>query len=439
LDHVPPHVVIIGGGFGGLYAARALKRVPVRVTLIDRRNFHLFQPLLYQVATGALSPGEIASPLRSVLKWHERTRVMLAEVVDIDPAAHRVVLADGEVAYDTLIVAAGARHSYFGHPEWEPRAPGLKTLEDAVEIRRRIFFAFEAAEREEDPVRRAEWLTFLIVGAGATGVELAGALGEIARDTLKHDFRSIDPRDAHIILVEGTDRVLPPYHPALSAKAQAALRRLGVTVRLNTMVTQIDAESVLLRSGANETRVRAHTVVWAAGVQASPLGQILSSRTQVPLDRAGRVMVAPDLTVPQHPDIFVIGDLAHYAHGNQTPLPGVAPVAMQQGRYAAQMIAARLRSQSMPAFHYRDRGSMATIGRAAAVTDLGWVRFNGMLAWLTWLFIHLMYLVEFDNRLLVLVQWAWNYATWNRGARLITGEEHPLLVPAVRSEDTARR
>lgn len=420
-----PHVVIIGGGFGGLYAARALKRAPVRVTLIDRRNFHLFQPLLYQVATGGLSPGEIASPLRSVLKWHTRTSVILADVVDIDTQAKRVVLADGAVAYDTLVVAAGARHSYFGHAEWEERAPGLKTLEDAIEIRRRIFFAFESAEREADPVRRAAWLTFVIVGAGATGVELAGALGEIARDTLKHDFRSIDPRDAQIILVEGADRVLPPYHPVLSEKALSALTRLGVSVRLKTMVVDMDAESVLLRTGAGETRIRSNTVVWAAGVQASPLGQVLATQTQVPLDRAGRVMVGPDLTVPGHPDIFVIGDLAHYAHQTQAPLPGVAPVAMQQGRYVAETIDARVRGKATAPFRYRDRGSMATIGRAAAVTDLGFVRFNGTLAWLTWLFIHLLYLVEFDNRLLVLVQWAWNYLTWNRGARLITGEERP--------------
>jgi NADH dehydrogenase len=422
-----PHVVIIGGGFGGLYAARALKRVPVTITLVDRRNFHLFQPLLYQVATGGLSPGEIASPLRAVLKWHKRTRVMLAEVVDIDPEAKRVVLADGTISYDTLVVAAGARHSYFGHPEWEPLAPGLKTLEDAVEIRRRIFLAFEAAEREEDPAERAAWLTFVIVGAGATGVELAGALGEIARDTLKHDFRAIDPRDAQIVLVEGADRVLPPYHPTLSAKGLTALRRLGVAVRLRTMVTHVDESSVLLRSGDVTTSIRTRTVVWAAGVQASPLGQVLSTRTHVALDRAGRVIVGDDLTVPKYPDIFVIGDLAHVAQDGN-PLPGVAPVAMQQGRYVAHTVAARLRGGSEQPFRYRNRGSMATIGRAAAVTDLGWVRFNGTLAWLTWLFVHLLYVVEFDNRLLVLVQWAWNYVTWNRGARLITGEPRSMIV-----------
>jgi NADH:ubiquinone reductase (H+-translocating) len=431
-----PHVVIVGGGFGGLYAARALKRAPVRVTLIDRRNFHLFQPLLYQVATGGLSPGEIASPLRSVLKWHTRTRVILAEVVDIEPQNKRVILGDGVVPYDTLVVAAGARHSYFGHPEWESRAPGLKTLEDAIELRRRIFFAFESAEREEDPLRRAAWLTFVIVGAGPTGVELAGALGEIARDTLKHDFRSINPRDAQIILVEGTDRVLPPYHPVLSAKAMARLTHLGVTVRLKTMVINMDDESVLLRTGAGETRIRSNTVVWAAGVQASPLGQVLATHTGVALDRAGRVMVAPDLTVPSYPDIFVVGDLAHYAHQTQGPLPGVAPVAMQQGRYVSGTIEARLRGRAVEPFRYRDRGSMAVIGRAAAVADLGWVRFNGTLAWLTWLFIHLLYLVEFDNRLLVLVQWAWNYLTWNRGARLITAEERPLPGPTRREPAT---
>jgi NADH dehydrogenase len=417
-----PHVVIVGGGFAGLYAARALKRVPVRVTLLDRRNFHLFQPLLYQVATGALSPGEIASPLRAVLKRHRNTQVLLGEVVDIDPSAKQVIVSDGVVSYDTLIVAAGARHSYFGHPEWEARAPGLKTIEDATEIRRRIFLAFEAAEWERDPAGRAAWLTFVIVGAGPTGVELAGALGEIARDTLMHDFRAIDPRDAQIVLVEGTDRVLPTYPAVLSAKAASALQRLGVTLRVHTLVTDIDAETVVLRSGTTTERLHTHTVIWAAGVQASPLGQVIARRTHVALDRAGRVVVATDLTVPGYPDLFVIGDLALYTHQTGTPLPGVAPVAMQQGRYVARTIHNRIRNRPTPPFHYRDRGSMATIGRAAAVTDLGWVRFNGTLAWVTWLFIHLLYLVEFDNRLLVLVQWAWNYITWNRGARLITGD-----------------
>ena len=416
-------VVILGGGFGGLYAAQALARVPVDVTLIDRRNFHLFQPLLYQVATGALSPGEIASPLRKVLKRQRNARVLMAEMTGLDPAARRVLLADGEVEYDTLIVATGASHHYFGHPEWEPIAPGLKTIEDATEIRARVLDAFEVAERETDAEPRRAWLTFVIVGAGPTGVELAGALGEIANDTLKRDFRSIDSRDARILLLEGADRVLPPYPPDLSAKAERALERLKVTVRTSTLVTAVDRDGVDVRCGAATERIASRTVLWAAGVQASPLGRILAEACGAPLDRAGRVIVEPDLTVPHHPEILVIGDLASYAHQTGTPLPGVAPVAMQEGRYAARLVAGRLRGESLPAFRYRHRGSMATIGRGEAVADFGRVRFDGLLAWLAWLFVHLIYLIEFDNRLLVLVQWAWNYITRNRGARLITGEQ----------------
>ena len=424
----PHHVVIIGGGFGGLYATKSLKRAPVQVTLIDRRNFHLFQPLLYQVATGGLSPANIAAPLRAILKRQENVRVLLGEAIDIDVSNRRVVLSDGEVSYNTLIIAVGVRHHYFGRNDWEELAPGLKTIEDATEIRRRVLLAFEAAERERVPERLRAWLTFVVVGGGPTGVELAGTLGEIARHTLKHDFRAINPADARIVLVEGMDRVLPPYPPTLSARAEAGLSRLGVTVRTRAMVTDIDADAVTIRCGERSERIPTRTVLWAAGVQASALGGILASATGAAVDGVGRVVVEPDLSVAAHPEVFVIGDLAHFSHQTGTPLPGVAPVAMQQGRYVATLIVRRLRGETMPPFRYRDYGSMATIGRAEAVADLGWVRFSGFFAWLAWLFIHLIHLVQFQNRLLVLIQWAWNYVTWNRYARLITGKNPlPLL------------
>jgi NADH dehydrogenase len=416
-------VVIIGGGFGGLYAAKALRHAPVDVTLIDRRNFHLFQPLLYQVATGGLSPGEIASPLRHVLRRSKNTEVLLAEVVDLDPAKQRIILLDGEAGYDTLIVAAGASHSYFGNDQWEPLAPGLKTIEDATEIRRRILLAFEKAEREPDEDARRAWLTFVVVGAGPTGVELAGALGEIANDTLRHDFRRIDPSSARIFLVEGTDRVLPPYPPDLSAKAEQALIRLNVRPMVSAIVTGIDEAGVTVRCGTKMEHIPARTVLWAAGVQASPLGRVLAERAGAKLDRAGRVIVEPDLTIAGHPEILVIGDLASFTHQTGKPLPGVAPVAMQQGRYAAQLVRARLEGKAVEPFHYWDKGSLATIGRAAAVADFGRIHIDGYFAWLTWLFVHLMYLVGFDNRLLVFIKWAYNYFTRNRGARLITGDE----------------
>ena len=415
-------VVIIGGGFGGLYAARTLKGAPVQVTLIDRRNFHLFQPLLYQVATGWLSPADIASPLRAVLKRQHNVQVLLAEAMDIDVANRRVILKDGEVNYGTLIVATGSRHHYFGNTRWEQFAPGLKTIEDATEIRRRVLFAFEAAERESDPAQIPSWLTFVIVGGGPTGVELAGTLGELTKDTLRHDFRHINPAESHILLVEGTDRILPAYPAELSAKATAALARLGVSVRTRATVTDVQPDAVILRSNEQSEQIATRTVVWAAGVQASPLGRILAIATGAELDRAGRVIVAPDLSLPGHPDIFIIGDLAHCRNEQGQPLPGVAQVAMQQGHYVAEVIRHRLRGQTPPPFHYRDRGSMAIVGRAEAVADIGGWRFSGLLAWLAWLFIHLINLVEFENRILVVVQWAWNYFTRNRSARLITGE-----------------
>ena len=420
---VTHRVAIAGGGFGGLYCAQKLKGAPVDLTLVDRRNFHLFQPLLYQVATGALSPGEIASPLRVVLNRQKNTRVWMAEVTDIDAAGRRLLLAGGgELAYDTLVLATGSSHHYFKHPEWQPLAPGLKTIEDATEIRSRILAAFEAAERETDPEARRAFLTFVVVGAGPTGVELAGALGEIANDTLRNDFRLINPREANILLIEGGGRVLQSFPPELSAKAERQLIRLGVRTIPGAFVTDIAPDAVTVRLGPRTERIRTHTVLWAAGVQASPLGRVLAGRTGAPLDRLGRVRVNPDLSVPGHPEIFVIGDLAHCPDEAGNPLPGVAPVAMQQGRYVARLIQARLKNAALPPFRYRDRGSLATIGRAAGVAHLGRLRFSGYFAWLLWLFVHLMYLVEFENRLLVLIEWAYNYITRNRGARLITGK-----------------
>ncbi|HVW85313.1 MAG TPA: NAD(P)/FAD-dependent oxidoreductase [Bryobacteraceae bacterium] len=415
-------IVIVGGGFGGLYAARSLGHADVDVTLIDRRNFHLFQPLLYQVATGALSPGEIASPLRYVLNRQQNTRVLLGEVVDIHSDTREVALKDGTaVPYDTLVVATGSTHHYFGHPEWAKLAPGLKTIEDATEIRTRILLAFERAERATDPEERRAELTFVVVGAGPTGVELAGALGEISRDTLRKDFRSIDPADARIFIVEGADRVLPPYPPKLSRAAEQSLIDLGVQTRAGSMVTHIDEDGVIVKQGDKEDRIVAKTVLWAAGVQASPLGELLARRTGVALDKAGRVMVSPDLSIPSHPEILIIGDLAHFEQDGKM-VPGVAPTAMQQGRYAASLIQKRLRNGKTEPFHYWDKGSLATIGRNHAVADIGPFKFSGYLAWLIWLFVHLLYIVEFENRVLIMFQWAYDYFTHNRGARLITGE-----------------
>jgi NADH dehydrogenase len=415
--------VILGGGFGGLYAAKALRRAPVEVTLIDRRNFHLFQPLLYQVATGALSPGEIASPLRVVLRRSQNTEVLLGEMIDLDAAGRRVILTDGDVPYDTLIIATGSSHHYFGNEQWEQFAPALKTIEDATEIRSKILLAFERAEREADTPARCAWLTFVVVGAGPTGVEVAGALGEIANDTLRHDFRHINPSESRILLLEGADRVLPLYPPDLSAEAEKALIRLGVRTMTGAVVTAIDAGGVTARRGNKTEHIAARTVIWAAGVKASPLGGVLAGRAGAVLDRAGRVMVEPDLTISGHPEILVIGDLANFSHQTGQPLPGVAPVAMQEGRYAANLIRKRLAGESTAPFHYRNKGNLATIGRAHAVADFGRIHIAGAAAWLVWLFVHLLYLVEFENRLLVLIEWAYNYFTHNRGARLITGAQ----------------
>jgi len=418
-------VVIIGGGFAGLYAAQALGHEPVEVTLIDRRNFHLFQPLLYQVATGGISPGEISSPLRFVLHKQKNTRTLLGEVVDIDVPAHEVILSDGSrYPYDTLIVASGSTDHYFGHPEWAAFAPGLKTIEDATEMRSRILMAFERAEKSTDPQERAELLTFVIVGGGPTGVELAGALGEISRDTLKSDFRNIDPSVARIFLVEGEDRLLQTYPKDLSASAERSLIQLGVKTEARTRVTAVDANGVTMDTPNGEKHIAAKTVLWAAGVEASPLGKILAKSTGVKLDKGGRVAVDATLAIPGHPEILVAGDLAGIVQDG-AQVPGVAPAAMQQGRYAARLIADRRNGKTTPPFHYRDKGSLATIGRNHAVAAIGKLHISGYAAWLLWLFVHLLYIVEFESRVLIAIQWAFAYFTFNRGARLITMPSAP--------------
>ena len=418
-DEQRPHIVIVGGGFGGLYAARALRGAAVHVTLVDQRNFHLFQPLLYQVATAGLSPGDVTSALRWVLRGQQNTRVWLAKAVALDVERRQLILEDGELSYDTLLIATGARHHYFGHDNWERHAPGLKTVEDALEVRRRVLSAFEAAEREVDPPKRRALLTFVIVGAGPTGVELAGAVAELARHTLRKEFRTIDPTEACILLIEGTSRVLPGYPESLSAKCSRSLERLGVTVRVATVVMGLSGGVVTVQSAQGIETIRTCTVLWAAGVMASPLGQAIADATGAELDPVGRVVVERDLTIPGHPDIFVIGDLAHFAHQTDEPLPAVAPVAMAQGRFFAKAIRRRLAEKPVESFRYRDKGQLATIGRAAAVADFGSIQFSGYFAWLLWLFVHLMYLVEFENRLLVFLQWVWGYVTRNRGARII--------------------
>jgi NADH dehydrogenase len=420
------HVVIIGGGFGGLYATQSLKRAPVRVTLVDQRNFHLFQPLLYQVATGWLSPANIASTLRAVLRRQTNASVLLAEAADIDVANRQVILVDGRIGYDTLIVATGSRLHYFGNEHWEALAPSLKTVEDATEIRGRIFLAFEAAEREIDPSKLGALLTFVIIGGGPTGVELAGALGEIAKDILRHDFSNIELGDVSILLIEGAERILQTYPRELSSKAEMFLNRLGVKVRINATVTDIRRDEVIIKRGETLEAIPCRTVLWAAGVQASPLGKALAKATGAKLDRGGRIFVEPDLSLPNHPEIFVIGDLANYPDQTGNPLPGTAPVAIQQGRHVANVLRNRIEGKPIPAFRYRDRGNMAIVGRASAVAELGKFRFSGFLAWLMWLFVHLVNLVEFENRVLVLIQWGWYYFARNRGARLITGNKRKI-------------
>jgi NADH dehydrogenase len=422
-------VVVVGGGFGGLQAVARLAPAEVEITLVDRRNFHLFQPLTYQVATGALSPGEIAYPLRSIFKRFGNVRVLLAEVADFDLEARELHLSpvDGvpvadRLGYDTLIVAGGSNYSYFGHEDWREHADEVKSLESATAVRSRLLGAFEAAEAEPDREAVDAWLTFVVVGAGPTGVEMAGQIAELARDTLRHDFRAIDPTSARILLVEALDRVLTSFPPSLSAKAERSLQRLGVTVLTSRTVTSIDGESVTIREEAGEIeQIATHTVVWAAGVTASTLAGRLAELSGADRDKAGRVTVEPDLTLPRHHEVFAIGDMVRVRGADGAlDLPGVAPVAMQQGRYAAHVIRARLEGKTTSPFHYRDKGNLATIGRASAVADIHGLQLSGFLAWATWLVVHLFYLIGFQNRLLVLIRWSISFVTHGRGARLIT-------------------
>jgi NADH dehydrogenase len=414
--------VIIGGGFAGLDAARALRRAPASVTIVDRRNHHVFQPLLYQVATAALSPGDIASPIRWILRRHDNVRVLLAEVTAIDAPGKAIVLDDGQrLPFDYLIVAPGAAHSYFGHEDWAAHAPGLKTLDDALKLRRQMLLAFEEAERETDLSRKRHLLTFVLIGGGPTGVELAGALAEIARHALRREFDTIDPESARIVLIEAGETILPTFPPSLRDSARRALRKLGVEVWERAMVTGVEAETVIVGSD----RLRAHTIIWAAGVAGSPLGQALN----LPLDRVGRVAVMPDLSVPGHPTIFIAGDLASFTHQTGKPLAGVAQVAKQQGKHAARNVLRLLNGDASTPFHYRDPGNMATVGRAEALADFGFARFSGLIGWLLWLFVHILFLIGFRNRLSVLLQWAASYITYQRSVRLITGDT-PRTAPA---------
>ncbi|QXE21451.1 NADH dehydrogenase [Richelia sinica FACHB-800] len=413
----------MGGGFGGLYTAKALANTNVNVTLIDKRNFHLFQPLLYQVATGTLSPADISAPLRSVFSKSKNTKVLLGEVSDIDPKTQQVVMGDQSISYDTLIVATGANHSYFGKDNWQELAPGLKTVEDAIEMRRRIFMAFEAAEKETDLEKRRALLTFVIVGGGPTGVELAGAIAELAYQTLKEDFRNVDTSEAKILLLQGGNRILPHISPELSEEATSALQKLGVVIQTQTRVTNIENDIVTFKKGDEVQEVASKTILWAAGVQGSPMGRILAERTGVECDRSGRVIVEPDLSIKGYNNIFVIGDLANFSHQNGSPLPGVAPVAKQEGEYVARLIKLRLQGSTLSQFSYNDVGSLAMIGQNLAVVDLGFLKLTGFLAWVFWLVIHIYFLIEFDTKLVVVFQWAWNYITRNRRSRLITGKE----------------
>jgi NADH:quinone reductase (non-electrogenic) len=418
-------VIILGGGFGGLAAAKKLKRAPVQVTLFDRRNFHLFQPLMYQVATGSLSPAEIAAPLRSVLRRQKNTEVLLGEASDIDPLNKKLILQDGGVFdYDSLIVATGSMTSYYGNDAWRDVAPSLKTVEEATKIRQKILVAFEHAERAATPEEARAWLTFVIIGAGATGLELAGALAEIANETLKHDFRRIDPTQAQILLFEGGPRVLPAFPEDLSTKAEKLVTGLGVKVRKGIKVTDVHADGITYQSATETKSIPAKTVLWAGGVTTNQFGRALAARTQAPTDRSGRIIVTPELTVPNSSDIFVVGDLAMSQDKTGRQLPGVAQVAIQGGAYAAKVVRARVEGKpAPPPFHYFDKGDMAVIGRAAAVANIFGFHISGLPAWLVWLFIHLMYIVEFQSRVLVFIQWGFEYLTFSRGARLITGDE----------------
>jgi NADH:ubiquinone reductase (H+-translocating) len=419
----PHRVLILGGGFAGLVAAQTLKRADVDITLLDKRNFHLFQPLLYQVATGSLSPAEIAAPIRAILSHQKNVEVLLGEAVDIDPQSKKVLLADGDAfPYDTLIIATGSQTSYYGNDHWRENAPSLKSIEEATRMRHNLLYAFERAERAESEAEERAWLTFIIVGAGATGLELAGALAEIAHHTLKHDFRRIRPQEARIILMEGGPRVLAPYPEDLSAKAEKLVKNLGVEIMLGAFVTNIDTDEVCYKHGETSGTVPARTVFWAGGVTATPFARKVAERLNAQTDRSGRLKVNPDLTVPNHPEIFVLGDLAISYDAQGNPLPGVAQVAIQGGKYAGKLIKARLAGRTLPPFKYFDKGDMAVIGRAAAVANVFGIHVSGFIAWFLWLFIHLIYIVEFQSRIIVLIQWGFLYLSFSRSARLITGE-----------------
>jgi NADH dehydrogenase len=432
-------VLILGGGFGGLVAAQTLKHADAQITLIDKRNFHLFQPLLYQVATGSLSPSEIAAPLRAVLRRQKNTQVLLGEAADIDPVAQKVTLVDGGVfAYDTLVIATGSQTSYYGKDEWREEAPSLKTVEEATAIRHKLLSAFERAERAETEAEARAWLTFVIVGAGATGLELAGALAEIAQETLRHDFRNIQPQESQIYLLDGGPRVLSTYPEELSAKAETLVSRLGVKVIKGAMVNQITSEGVEYKHEGKEIKLNAKTVLWAGGVTTNAFGRRVAERTTAETDRAGKIKVLPDLTVSNYPNIFIVGDLALALGENRKPLPGVAQVAIQGGHYAGKAVAARLKGQKiLKPFHYFNKGDMAVIGRAAAVANIFGFHISGLIAWMVWLFIHLMYIVQFQSRILVFVQWGFEYLTFSRGARLITGGD-ALDSSLKKSPDIAR-
>ena len=419
----PHRVLILGGGFAGLVAAQTLKRANVNITLLDKRNFHLFQPLLYQVATGSLSPAEIAAPIRAVFSCQKNVEVLLGEAVDIDPQNNKVLLADGDsFSYDTLVIATGSQTSYYGNDHWRENAPSLKSVEEATRMRHKLLYAFERAERAESEAEERAWLTFVIVGAGATGLELAGAIAEIANHTLRHDFRRIRPQDARIILMEGGPRVLPPYPEDLSAKAEKLLKNLGVEIMLGAFVTDIGSDCVSYKHGETSGTLPARTVFWAGGVTATPFARKVAERLNAETDRSGRLKVNPDLTVPNHPEIFVLGDLAISYDETGDPLPGVAQVAIQGGRYAGKLIQARLAGRTLPPFKYFNKGDMAVIGRAAAVANIFGVHVSGFIAWFIWLFIHLIYIVEFQSRIIVFIQWGFLYLSFSRTARLITGE-----------------